>query len=103
MGRTTTTAAVTRMASGAGRSSRGSRRASTRSTKPLRGLRLLSNELYRGYSTDSLLRSLTDDLRRQRSEIMRGTFAVPFDRGLAIVNLTKSERVMLRSFYSAVL
>jgi hypothetical protein len=103
MARTTTTAAVTKRAKGAGKSSAGSRKASTRSTRRLLPLRLHAYEPYLDCSTSTSLQRLIEDLRRQLSEITRGTYAARFDRGELIVSLTKSDRAMLRSFYSAVL
>lgn len=103
MARTTTTAAGTRKASGAGRSSAGSRKASTRSIKRLRTLQVRVFGLLESCSTSTSVQRVIDYLRQQRSEITRGTYAVRFDHGVVHVNLTKSERVMLRNFYSAVL
>jgi hypothetical protein len=103
MARTTTTAGGTKRAKGAGKSSAGSRKASTRSTKPSRQLRVRAYGPSDHSSINILLQSLTDDLLRQRSAIMRGIYDVPFGPGVATVRLTKSEQAMLRSFYSDVL
>ena len=103
MGRTTTTAAVTKRAKGAGKSSRGSAKANTRSTKRFPRLQALGFGLLPGSSTNISLQNLIEDLRLRRSEITRGTYVAHFVRGALSVTLTKSDRETLRSFYNAVL
>src|SRR5688572_4453143 len=103
MARTTTTSAGTRRASAAGKSSRGSRKASTRSTghSPKLQLRVFDPSVLS--STSTLGRNLIDGLLQQHREIMRGTYAAHFAHGAVIVTLTKSEQATLLNFYNGVL
>jgi hypothetical protein len=103
MARTTTTSAGTRRARGAGKSSAGSRKASTRSTKRLLWLQAHEFGHLETCSTSTSLQRLIEHLRQQLREITQGTYVERFAHGAMGVNLTKSDKAMLRSFYSAVL
>jgi hypothetical protein len=103
MARTTTTSAATKRARGDGKSSAGSRTANTRSTKRLRSLRVHTFDPWETCSTSTSVQRLIDHLLQQLKEITRGTYVARFDHGELTVNLTRSDKAMLRSFYKDVL